>query len=196
VITTGVLSFDGLELDAGRHRLTATIVGKHPRSTGHLFGLDYVRLVGSATDDPSLVRHTQHASASFCFSNDSVDALNDGLVPASSADQAIPRLTWWDHYGTREWAHYRFDHPREVSSTSVYWFDDRDIKGACRSPASWRLLYRDGVDWKPVETDEEFGVELNRFNRVNFKPVTSTEFRVEVQLREGVSAGILEWQLE
>ena len=45
VLTTGRISFDKIELSAGRHKLSATIVGKHPKSVGYMFGLDYVRFV-------------------------------------------------------------------------------------------------------------------------------------------------------
>jgi len=51
VITTGVLSFDNLELTAGAHKLGVQIVGAHPQAApAFMFGLDYVRLVGSATE--------------------------------------------------------------------------------------------------------------------------------------------------
>ena len=35
-------------------------------------------------------------------------------------------------------------------------------------PASWRLLYKDGDEWKPVEAAGPYGVERNQYNRVAF----------------------------
>ncbi len=134
-------------------------------------------------------------TASHCFENDTVNALCDGLEPASSNDQDIPRFTWWDHRGTAEWAQYDFDTPRRVAAASVYWFDDTG-SGSCRVPASWRLLYRDGGDWKPVSAHGEYGVQLNRFNRVEFDPLETSALRLEVQLKPRYSGGILEWRLE
>ncbi len=134
-------------------------------------------------------------TASHCFENDTVNAMCDGLDPASSNDQDIPRLTWWDHRGTAEWAQYDFDSPKRVAAVSVYWFDDTGI-GSCRVPDSWRLLYRDGDEWRPVSPRGEFGVLLNCFNRVEFDAIETTALRLEVQLRPRFSGGILEWKLQ
>ena len=44
VIPTGEISFGTMDLSEGEHKLTVEILGKNDRSTGHLFGLDYVKL--------------------------------------------------------------------------------------------------------------------------------------------------------
>ena len=77
----------------------------------------------------------------------------------------------------------------------VYWFDDTG-KGQCRVPQSWRLLYRDGGVWKPVEAAEPLGTKPNAYNRVTFKPVTTAALRIEAQLPSKFSGGILEWKVE
>lgn len=133
-------------------------------------------------------------TASHVFSGDSVDAMCDGVTPASSGDQNAPRFTWWDHRGTREWAQYDFE-PRKVSEVSVYWFDDTGI-GQCRVPQSWRLLYKEGEAWKPVEKASGFGTAQDTWNTVTFTPVETTALRLEVQLRPDVSGGILEWKVQ
>jgi DUF1680 family protein len=130
------------------------------------------------------------ATASHCWQNDRTGAMNDGLLPASSSDTGIPRFTWWDHKGTAEWAAYEFPEPIEVSRTEVYWYDDN---GGCRLPVSWKLLYRDGDAWKPVEGASPFGVDANRPNEVRFKAVKTKGLRIEVKLRPDASGGILEW---
>ncbi len=135
------------------------------------------------------------ASASHVFGADTVEALNDGMEPASSHDQAVPRFTWWDHKGTTEWVQYDFGAPRTVSSAAVYWFDDTG-QGQCRIPKSWRLLYKEGDTWKPVADASGYGTARDRDNRVRFAPVRTTALRVEVQLQEGFSGGILEWKVE
>jgi hypothetical protein len=120
-------------------------------------------------------------------------ALNDGVLPSKSGDTGIPRFTWWDHLGTDEWVQYDFDEPKEVAWVEVYWFDDTG-GGQCRVPESWRLMYRDGEAWKPVEAGGEYGAALDGFNRVSFAPVSTTGLRLEAKLREGFSGGILEWR--
>ena len=82
-----------------------------------------------------------------------------------------------------------------VSEAQVYWFDDTG-RGGVRVPASWKLTYRDGESWKPVETTGAYGVERNRYNVVSFKPVTTTALRLELQAQPNVSVGIQEWKVK
>jgi hypothetical protein len=135
-------------------------------------------------------------TASHCWQNDTTDALSDGLLPRNSNDQSIPRFTWWGHRGTSEWVAYRFKKPRKLSRVEVYWFDDTG-RGQCRVPASWRLLYKDGGQWKPVQLAKgsACGTEKDKFNRVEFEPITAAEVRIEVQLQPQFSGGILEWRV-
>lgn len=135
-------------------------------------------------------------SASHSCPSDSASAMNDQIEPAASDDTKIPRFTWWDHLGTKEWVQYDFDRPRQVSSVEVYWWDERRIKHHCRVPQSWQLLYKDGNDWKPVASASEYGTKMDQFNRVTFTPVTTTALRIEVQLQPKWSGGILEWKAE
>lgn len=139
---------------------------------------------------PAPPRH----EASHCWSNDTVDACSDGLLPANSNDHSIPRFTWWDHLGTVEWITWRFGEPRTVSECEVYWFDDTGV-GQCRVPQSWTLQYREDQDWKPVKATNEPGVAKDTFNRITFEPVTTTELRIVVRLQPGFSGGILEWRV-
>jgi hypothetical protein len=133
--------------------------------------------------------------ASHCWGLDAVDACFDGREPKNSNDHTIPRFTWWDHRGTTEWVERRFEQPIQISAVRVYWFDDTG-RGSCRVPQSWRLLYRDGQDWKPVPGASEYRVERDRYNAVTFTPVTTTALRVEATLQRGFSGGILEWKTE
>jgi len=135
------------------------------------------------------------AQASHVFEGDTVDALSSGLTPKSSDDQSIPRFTWWDHKGSTEWVEYDFDKPKSVSHTRVYWFDDHPTGGGCRTPASWRLLYKDGNSWKPVVPSGSYGVNKNEFNSVDFERVSSKSFRIEAVLQPDFSGGILQWEV-
>lgn len=134
-------------------------------------------------------------TVSHVWSADHPDALNDQLEPKSSSDDSIPRLTWWDHRGTTEWVQYDFAKPSRVSSAGVYWFDDTG-RGDCRIPEAWKLLYKSGDTWKPVEAASGFGAEKDRYNEVTFTPVETSALRLEVRLQPGWSGGILEWKVE
>ena len=133
------------------------------------------------------------ATASHCWENDTVNALSDRLLPQNSNDQSIPRFTWWDHKGTTEWVQYDFKQPKKISSVQVYWFDDTG-GGGCRTPKSWRVLYKDGDQWKDVSNANGYGVAKDKFNEAKFDPVQTASLRLEVQLQPEFSAGILEWR--
>jgi hypothetical protein len=135
-------------------------------------------------------------SASHCWPNDTVAALNDQLEPAASDDARIPRFTWWDHRGTPEWAQYDFGPPQTVSAVEVYWWDERRIQAHCRVPQSWRLLFKDGPEWKPVPGVSDYGTQMDRYNRVTFPAINTPALRLEVRLQPEWSGGILEWRVE
>ena len=136
------------------------------------------------------------ATASHCHGGDDVGAMCDGLLPKTSNDHAVPRMTWWDHKGTTEWVAYKLAKPATLAWADVYWFDDTGA-GQCRVPASWKMLAKVGDAWKEVKLTggSACGTAKNAFNKITFEPVTTREVRLEVQLREGVSGGILEWRV-
>jgi hypothetical protein len=150
---------------------------------------------GTAAHDWQSAPVALPASASHCWDLDSVDAISDGLVPAKSNDQSMPRFTWWDHKGTIEWVQYDFKQLTTISGVEVYWFDDTGA-GGCRVPKSWRLLYKDNDQWKEVSNPTEYGTARDKFNKVGFEPVQTAGLRIEVQLQPGLSSGILEWKLD
>jgi hypothetical protein len=134
-------------------------------------------------------------SVSFCYPNDSADAVIDGIEPKNSIDHSIPRMTFWNHKGTAEWIEVDFGATKKISQSSVYWFDDTG-KGGCRVPKSWTLSYRDGDQWKPVHTTETFGIEKDKYNTVKFDTVETRCLRLDIQLQNEMSGGVLEWKYE
>ena len=126
--------------------------------------------------------------------NDDLYAVSDGLEPSHSFDLSVPRLTFWDHKGTAEWVQYEYPHAITATSVSVYWYDDTG-HGECRVPKSWRLLYKDGDTFKPVP-NAAYGVAKDQYNLVQFAPVTTSALKLEIQLQEGFSGGILEWKVK
>ena len=135
------------------------------------------------------------ASASHIGTNDSLKAIGNEVVPASSKDQSIPRFTWWDHQGTTEWVQYDFSQPREVSAVEVYWFDDTG-NGKCRAPKSWRLLYEVGGEWRAVPGAVTTAATVDQFNSVSFPVLSTSALRIEADLQPGFSGGILKWRVK
>lgn len=142
-----------------------------------------------STLDPNI-----SATASHCYEGDSPSALYDGLEPKTSGDSEVPRFTWWPQKGTTEWAQLDFAKPRRIRSVQLYWFSDVP-RGGCAVPKSWRLLYKDGDTWKPVTGAGDFGVAPDQYNKVKFDTIETTGLRLEADLADGKSAGILEWKV-
>ncbi len=123
------------------------------------------------------------------------DAVADGFEPKSSNDESVTRASWYGHRGTAEWVQYDFPNEREISRASVYWYDDGE-EGESRTPASWRLMVREGDNWVPVSTTTEYRTDVNTYNTVTFTPVRTIGIRLEVQLQKNFTAGVYEWKVE
>jgi hypothetical protein len=127
-------------------------------------------------------------------SNKNPRAVNDGEEPTASNDPSS-YFDWWPVKGVEEWVEYAFDKPATVSECEVYWFDDTG-RGEVRVPASWRLLYKDGYDWKPVEVVNGYGVSKDQYNRVVFMPVNTSGLRLELTMQPNWSAGLQKWKVK
>jgi len=122
-------------------------------------------------------------------------AINDQAEPASSDDAENGYFHWWPLKGaTNAFVQYDFAKEATVSTASVYWFDDTG-HGECRVPESWRLLYKEGGEWKPVQMDGAYGVAKDKYNAISFHPVTTSALRLEVSMQPDCSAGIQEWKV-
>jgi len=134
-------------------------------------------------------------TASYCWKNDTLAGVNDGIGYPDFLNLETRRLSWWPHQGTEEWVQYDFDAPTEVKAVEVCWFDDTNF-GQCRAPQSWRLLYRDGAEWKPVNATSSYKTEVGVYNRLTFIPVQTHALRLVVQLQPEFTAGVQEWRVE
>ncbi|MGI6401911.1 MAG: glycoside hydrolase family 127 protein [Thermoguttaceae bacterium] len=161
----------------------------------------YKRLTTNLLDDsvPDFDENFADFSGSFeGDQNSTLDALHQSATPASSADTDVPRATWWGHKGTAEWFEYEFPEARKLSKSTLYWFDDRSINGGCAVPQSWKLTWFDEEtdQWVDVATADEYSVDMDKDIVVNFDEITTKKIRIEAQLQEGLSGGILRWVVE
>ena len=124
-----------------------------------------------------------------------VQAINDQHDPTSSGDRLKRHFDWWPIKGTNTWVQYDFAKPARVSAVEVYWFDDTG-RGECRLPKSWRLFYRQNGEWKPVTSPSGYGCEGDRYNRTTFDAVETDGLRLDAQLPEKFSSGLLQWRVE
>jgi DUF1680 family protein len=112
-----------------------------------------------------------------------IRALCDQIEPVNSEDGSSPYLRLHPQSGDRAWVQYDFAKPSRVSSVDVYWKDDKQY---CALPAAWRLLYKEGNDWKPVVATDSYTVAKDQYNKISFQPVTTSALRIEIQLQAKV----------
>lgn len=126
----------------------------------------------------------------------SLTAITDGLVPADENDRTIPYYHWWPKEGTTEWIVYEFPEKTEVSSSTVYWYDDAPW-GSCRLPRSWKVYYKNEAgEWAPVPEADAYPVSKGNPNTVHFAPVSTSAVKLEVVLPEKYAAGMYEWEIQ
>jgi uncharacterized protein len=110
--------------------------------------------------------------------NDDIGAVYDGVDPLTSADESNLYYRMRPPVGEPAWIEYTFKQPTRISSSEAYFADDRRF---CKLPASWRVVYKDGSEWKGVPARGGYAVVKDRFNRVDFDPVTTSAVRILVE---------------
>jgi len=122
-------------------------------------------------------------------------AVNDRLVPKNAEDKSVPYFHWWPKKAATEWMEYQLPERTRVSQASVYWYDDAPW-GGCRVPKAWRILYRNGGEWKAVSGADQYPTLRGSMNTVHFTPVEADAIRLEIDLPDDNSSGIFEWEVE
>jgi hypothetical protein len=56
-------------------------------------------------------------------------------------------------------------------------------------------LHKSGDEWNEVPDASAYETEIDRYNRVTFKPIETTALRIEVQSKPEKWSGILEWKI-
>ena len=126
----------------------------------------------------------------------SLTSITDGLVPADENDRTIPYYHWWPKEGTTEWIVYEFPEKTEVSSSTVYWYDDAPW-GGCRLPCSWKIYYKNEAgEWTTVPDADVYPISKGNPNTVHFAPVKTSAVKLEVVLPEKNAAGLYEWEIQ
>ena len=123
-------------------------------------------------------------------------SITDGLVPADENDRSVPYFHWWPKQGTTEWITYSFQEPKQVSSATVYWYDDQPW-GGCKIPESWNIEYQDAQgQWLPVADADCYPVKKGQPCTVHFAPVKTKVLRLNVKQPEKFSCGLFEWSVK
>ena len=127
---------------------------------------------------------------------ESVWGVNDQWEPTSSGDTSKPYLYWWQKSGVEVNLEYKFEQPETVSNVEIYWLEFDQYDGNYRVPESWKLLYKDGEDWKEVEPKGAYTTFRDKYNKLDFAPVKTKRLKIVAKLQEGESGGVIEWKVK
>ncbi len=130
-------------------------------------------------------------SSSYVSGDTSLTALNDGFEPRRSRDRRRGSYGNWNRVGT-QWVEYEWTQPISTNRIEVYWWADGQGVGL---PEACRLKYWDGQEFVEVAGAEGLGVEGDQFNVTTFEEVTTPKLRLEIDSKEPLSTGILEWRV-
>jgi DUF1680 family protein len=139
----------------------------------------------------------------------SLEVIRDGRWGPKSESRQIPRFIFDDK---ATWIQCEWPKARMLDHTAVYWAVDRRaqvywgkrIRGLDLAlPQAWKILYRDGGKWKPVDAlkpvnvnlEHPYTLRLDLPNEVNFKPVKTDAVRLEIEISSSPSA-IQEWWID
>jgi beta-xylosidase len=130
------------------------------------------------------------ASTSYVSPWENLAAVNNGGVPASSADRSNLAYGNWPQQGN-QWVEYTWPSARSLNKTSAYWFDDDQ---GIDLPASCQVQYWNGSAYVAVPNQSGCGVAGNTENVTTFSTISTTRLRLSITSKTGLSTGLLEWK--
>ncbi|MCX6864937.1 MAG: discoidin domain-containing protein [Verrucomicrobia bacterium] len=137
-----------------------------------------------------------------------LDALNDQILPLNSSDKEVDRFVWKDDSvktdadiatpdnpggSAAQWVQYDLEKPAKISAIGIYWAEDQ--RGRVKLPESFRVLVKQGGEWKPVAAEMP-KPQADAMNLIRFAPVETSSVRLEVSSPRKSNAAILEWSVE
>lgn len=138
------------------------------------------------------------AKVTVSFSRKGMDPsrINDQQMPRNATDGFAANFDFWPHNGGSEWVAYEWEKPVTVSKAKVSWFDDTASGGGCGLPKAWRIAYQDANgNWKPVQTRSAYTIRRAEPVNVEFAKISTKSLRLEIELKDGISAGLYEWEV-
>jgi uncharacterized protein len=164
------------------------------------------KVVAQAPDRAVNIARVAVPSSFIVSSENKISSLNDGFTPENSFDRShgvygVHRD--WDNESALPWVQYDWSEPVKIDRIEVYWAVDHPRAGALPGshwptmhvPQSYRILYRNGSDFVPVNHPQGLAVTADAFNATTFDAVKTSKLRLEVTVQKGEPAGILEWRV-
>ena len=189
------------------YSLRATLEGKVDKTNTELLAIPYYSWANrgrgemtvwipedSSTASPlpaPTIASTSTLSSSPC--KGSLSSIIDQLVPEKSSRKEFGQIHWWPSFGTKEWVIMEFEKEEYIKAMKIFWFDDKDINAGCRIPKSYKVYYKSGNRWVPVQAAFGYPNERDQFNFIPIQPVKTRALKLQMELEEDFSTGIQEW---
>ncbi len=128
-------------------------------------------------------------SASYTYSKDSLNSLNNGVI--SYSDSPRDRWTSYSSGGTSDWVVYDFGGSKTVTSVKLYLYSDG---GGVKAPASYNVQYWNGSAWADCagQSKSPSAPAGNAVNTDTFSPVSTQKLRVLFTHQTGSYSGATE----
>ncbi len=131
------------------------------------------------------------ASSSYCFSGDTNDALNDGIVGISSSDWTVDRHSFYPNVNDEQWLEYDFASPVTVDMARVYWYVDNN----CDLPQTWYIEYHSNGQWHKAEPIFHYETAIDNWSYATFEAFNTEKIRMSIDQPYTKSVAVTEWQL-
>ncbi|MDW3666859.1 MAG: discoidin domain-containing protein, partial [Nitrososphaeraceae archaeon] len=137
--------------------------------------------------------------ASHTNEGENVLSIVSGKFPKHSFDTNIERWTSYPQKGKAQSIEFNFEHPTDVKSFAVYWYDDR---GGVQVPQSWTLEFSadESSAWKPfpVYSTDIYSTLKDQFNLVHSDgdAFVVRKIRLNIVPKNDSAAGILQVKVE
>jgi len=128
-----------------------------------------------------------------------IKALNDGIVRSNPLPPDMWG-SWSEHNPARQWIQYEWAKRVTLDGSRIRFWSDQPAgsKVGVASPATWRLEYWSGQNWRPVKSVGGYPTTDSKFVEVSFQPVTTRCLRAvfDASGEGGQYAGVAvqEWE--
>lgn len=147
----------------------------------------------SAGAQENLAPQADKITTSFVSSWEKLNAINDGLEPASSGDKQGAAYGNWNNQDNNRWhwVEYQWNQLWLISKSEVYWWADGS---GILIPSQCYLQYWDLSKKSWVELPGSRGPGLaNQYHTIEFSSVLTNKIRVN--MISSIATGILEWRV-
>ncbi|BBF45278.1 putative glycosyl hydrolase of unknown function [Lachnospiraceae bacterium KM106-2] len=155
-------------------------------------------LINPPKPDVMALDQTATVQAHFTAEWENLNGIKDPTFEPTSSNMGSGKGwgDWPQSAGSTAWIQYSWDTKVKLDTMKIYWYDD---EGDTRVPESIQVMYLDkDENWKEAEPTSDLtkALEVNCYNTVTVKPVTTTAVRLNMKIRTGAAAtGIYRWKV-